>query len=363
MSDAVILGAGFSRSISDLMPLAEDLAKQLSRPDSEQSEEPDNALLQSGQDLERWLSYLADYQPFLTPAENWRNKGRFSVSANVIQQAVAASESKAMLQPPPAWLTTLVSHFHNTGTDVVTFNYDTLIERAATKALRDAFSRHDKTLSRCAPRFRGQRFRQLAPSHWDNPGEDYPLPLIPSFRLLKLHGSLDTWWAPGDSTGETVTREHQFSWGQYDRRSGDPDHAPAGKEVFITPPTVTKAPYYQNPVIRQIWRDAFEALTQAQRIYIVGYSLPVADTVVANLVSHSLAVRNIQAQVEVVDISPETVKDRLRTLGIGGHRIDCFTISPEADIGLGPWIDRFVGDSQVELLPPDEPQGWRSPVL
>lgn len=358
MTDTFILGAGFSKAISAAMPLADDLVREIAREDSEQAEEPDNILLKGGPDLERWLSYLSEDQPFLNSVHNMRNRSRFFAATGQIGSYLSAAQHKAMESSPPRWLIQFAKYLHVGRRSVVTFNYDTLLERAAVSALRSSLPRE---YERCAPAFHAARVRARIPSQWDNPGEDYPLPLIPSFRLMKLHGSLDVWWAPGDSTGETVVRDHCVDWGQVTQFDWDPDVRPAGKEVFITPPTVTKDVYYQNPVIRQIWADAFDAMGSASRVFLVGYSLPLADTVVANLISQSLVVDNPEVQISVVDVSPGQVVDRLAALGVERERVSTFESSTDPDVSLGRWVESLTGREEILIYPPgDVSSSYRS---
>lgn len=351
MTDTFVLGAGFSKAISAAMPLADDLVREIAREDSEQAEEPDNVLLRGGPDLERWLSYLSEDQPFLNPVHNMRNRSRFFAATAQIRSYLSAAQDEAVKARPTWWLIQFAKYLHVGQRSVVTFNYDTLLERATVSALRSSLPRE---YERCAPAFHAARVRARIPSQWDNPRQDYPLPLIPSFRLMKLHGSLDVWWAPGDSTGETVVRDHCVDWAQVSHYGGDPDIQPAGKEVFITPPTVTKSIYYQNPVIRQIWLDAFDAMSSASRVFLVGYSLPLADTVVANLISHSLVVDNPEVQVCVVDVSPEQVVDRLAALGVERRRISTFESSTDPDVSLRRWVESLTGQEEIAIYPPDD---------
>jgi hypothetical protein len=56
-----------------------------------------------------------------------------------------------------------------------------------------------------------------------------------------------------------------------------------GRERFIIPPLSTKGSYYRNPLTRELWQQAHRTLSRATRISLVGYSMPPADLVMANM--------------------------------------------------------------------------------
>jgi hypothetical protein len=102
-----------------------------------------------------------------------------------------------------------------------------------------------------------------------------------TFRLLKLHGSLDWWAVPKDVSGATLNREETY--GTFERPAELTDEERHrtlhGRERFIIPPLSLKGTYYRNPLTRELWRQADQALHRATRISIVGYSIPPADFV------------------------------------------------------------------------------------
>jgi len=86
-----------------------------------------------------------------------------------------------------------------------------------------------------------------------------------------------------------------------------------GREPFIVPPSATKSGYYRNPLTRELWRTAFEALHAAGRISLVGYSLPPADLVMSGMLAS--AIRGRDVPIEVVNPCPEGPSERLLGLG------------------------------------------------
>jgi hypothetical protein len=150
-------------------------------------------------------------------------------------------------------------------------------------------------------------------------------PLCRTFTLLKLHGSLDWWAVPNDTSGGTLTRE--------DTRPvfGSPGEMPVeqrqrelpGRERFIIPPLSTKGSYYRNPLTRELWQQAHRTLSRATRISLVGYSMPPADLVMANMLRPALNTPGIK--VDVVNPEPDTLVERLIGLGLGADAIEVTT--------------------------------------
>jgi hypothetical protein len=61
-----------------------------------------------------------------------------------------------------------------------------------------------------------------------------------------------------------------------------------GRVPFVVPPSAVKSPYYRNPITREIWLQAAESLRQADRVFVVGYSLPPTDLTFAGMLTDAL---------------------------------------------------------------------------
>jgi hypothetical protein len=262
--------------------------------------------------FESWLSLLADDQPQLTEAENLDNAARFAGLRDAIAVLLLEAEVAAISPPAPAWLYEFVSALHEEQATVITLNYDTLVETAvASHSLWDPITR-GRVLARDV-------LRDLPPL--PNTGMRLAGPLAVTFKLIKLHGSLDWWAVPGDLSGATLNREESHS--VFEKPSGisveGRQQQLPGRERFIIPPLSTKSSYYRNPLTRELWQQANEALRTADRISIVGYSLPVADAVMANMLRIALAGRPVV--VDVINPYPEEIVQRLIGFGVEAHQI------------------------------------------
>ena len=125
MSDVFLLGAGFSRAVSDHMPDLEGMSKILSdRVDYP----PSVAGLTSN--VEHLMTYLSQSQPWLGEPDNLENRAAFLRVTREIGSLLEERTREAVKKPCPGFLKTLVNYWHETQAVVITLNYDTLIERA-----------------------------------------------------------------------------------------------------------------------------------------------------------------------------------------------------------------------------------------
>ena len=335
-SEVAILGAGFSRAISAHLPLANELGEhaydraQLRAPNLFGS----RPAFTDDYPFETWLSVLAEDQPYLDEGENRLNAARFAKLAQSIVEVLDERQALALSAAGPPWLYSLVSAFQQRETTVITFNYDTLFEVAINSTylgppeIEGALPRGFEDVGFIPPALKAPR---VSPE--DVIGSEPPLSAVPrlpeaTIRLLKLHGSLGWWWVPNDASGATLVREAIASTFEHPVQLTDKkEHRTlAGREPFIVPPLAAKSPYYRNPLTRQLWRDAFEAMRRADRISFIGYSLPRTDLVMGAMVDSSL--RGRETHVDIVDFSPDVIAARLVSLGgpeRESDRLACFS--------------------------------------
>jgi hypothetical protein len=322
--EVLILGAGFSRNLSQHFPCTDQLGTAVAAAAG-----IDAALLpargfEEG-NFETWLSQLAEDQPYLSEAENFHNRARFMDVTRAIVTTLRARELKAFKGDAPSWLYKLLSVAHYRRPTVITLNYDTVIEVGLEShhltttddpVGPDRFPAEggqpgigaDDVLANFPP-----RIRSSLPARGVS-FNGVPIPIARSFRLLKLHGSLDWFWASGDLTGETLRRTTVTN--RFTEPLDDPDlrrEEVEGLDPFIVPPTATKSPYYSNLRTRWLWRQAAEVLRAADRIALLGYSLPPADLVMSGMLEE--AARRTSVLIEVVDRDPSVPTERLRKLG------------------------------------------------
>jgi hypothetical protein len=341
--DVVVLGAGFSKAVFEEMPLTNDLGKEaVERARARHGDEIrlPAVTFSTENSFESLLSLWSEDQPHLTEPENRANSARFAALSQAVAETLDEAQDVAFRRTAPAWLYELLTVFWLCETVVITLNYDTIVETAVeTHWLEE--QRHSK----------GATFLSLVRSHVlaadllrDRPlvppmadGGERPF-IVPTMKLLKLHGSIDWWWVPGDMTGTSLAREGVYG------QIGNPvrltkaqrEQQLPGRERFIVPPLATKTSYYRNPLTRQLWQEAYGAIQRAARVALLGYSLPVTDFVIAGMVRSGLGDRNVR--LEVADLDPDGPAQRLAGLASSVEE---------------PEISKFRGRSALELYAAD----------
>ena len=122
-----LLGAGFSKAVSPAMPVMPELAAQV----LDELGLDEKMLRPFNGDLESWLSFLSSPQPWLTEAENLRNRASYFDVSSAIFTVINQDEQVALSQPAPIWLQRLVWTMSEQSAVVLTLNYDLLLERVA----------------------------------------------------------------------------------------------------------------------------------------------------------------------------------------------------------------------------------------
>jgi hypothetical protein len=301
MKTAIILGAGFSRALSKRMPLVNELGEAILKRTGRIRQ------LSVGGDFEMLLSRLAEWQPDLRDDRNYQNRMLFHEITKTLHSIMTEREAETLRGKPPWWLLRLLGIAHVCRMTLITFNYDTLIEHAVNAYVLYDWEARIHVLAEHIL----NRTPILAPGTVGPGTGREPR----TFRLAKLHGSLDTFWVPSDRSGATINRQPLGRWGnpiQLDELSRS-RYFP-GRSPFIVPPAAAKSTFYDNPISRELWQTAAEALRIADQVAIVGYSLPLTDLVTSGMLAETLGDREVE--VDVVNCDPRDVVNRLRFLGV-----------------------------------------------
>ena len=271
MTDVLLLGAGFSKAISSHMPLLEELSAELKDKIEEYNVPGDN--------VEHWMTYLSQTHPWLSESENLKNRALFLDVTQNIKDIISRQTETTIREATecPSWLRNFMQFCVDRKLNIITLNYDTLLESAA----------------------------QLAVVEKDNRGnvetfqldDIYPVPMTPgnkrrasiflpygeevdSLKLFKLHGSVN-WFYSGvlTSTGETIYYSGVKKWTskRVSISENEVEKFLSDKVPLIVPPTIEKASFFQHETIRAIWWLAGQAIQSAKRLVCIGYSLPEAD--------------------------------------------------------------------------------------
>lgn len=156
---------------------------------------------------------------------------------------------------------------------LLSLNYDTILDRA----LRGGGYEPDYGFARL----------DLAEPAAQSAPRPFGAPAIP---LLKLHGSLNWARCPACDRIELLTHPGlQATCDQPAAPRACPRCGGHSLDRILISPTWLKR--YTATQLRHVWDLAFEALTRAERITLIGYSLPPQDVAVAQLLRRALLAR------------------------------------------------------------------------
>lgn len=183
----------------------------------------------------------------------------------------------------PPWLSDLIQYWHDARSTVLSFNYDTLIEKAYTASSLfhdtsiDTFAHQDLYAVFVEPIIS----RSSAFGQWTEHS---------TFRLAKLHGSINWYYSGRNAYFPELVYDvgitHGWKSGQRDLRDQNASLM-MDKVPLIVPPTSSKSGFFNNETIRANWSFARQALHSASRVYCLGYSLPQTDLIVRSLLTAS----------------------------------------------------------------------------
>src|ERR1035437_9004447 len=311
-ADVFILGARFSKAIHESMPLLRELsAPVLDRLRTNGSDASTVPFI--NENIELAMTFLAERHAWLSEADYLRNRALSLDMAAAIAQELSARTQAVLraLQTCPAPLLRLVHWWHKRQAVIISFNYDTLVERA--------FS--------CIETAHGSFFEDhlMPPSLFAPTGTLGFGTTGQTASLLKLHGSLN-WFYSGRPSyfGEQMHHLHTGGWSADDFAESSYE----GRVPLVVPPLATKGSYFEHEGIRHLWSTAAMAIRSARRIFCICYSLPGTDLPVRFLLK-SNALRD-QTPLLLVDTNPN-IAAAYRELSLSHLTID----------------DRYVGDNPL----------------
>ncbi|MCQ4635847.1 SIR2 family protein [Anaerovorax odorimutans] len=106
-------------------------------------------------------------------------------------------------------------------------------------------------------------------------------------RLLKLHGSMNWLYCPGCGRIQATGAAEISANNLLDFSAHKCENCGSVQTSVIIPPTYFKNFVQYGDNIRRVWENAYEALSQADRIIICGYSFPHADIHIKTLLKKS----------------------------------------------------------------------------
>ena len=312
MVDVFILGAGFSKAVSAAMPTMKELSREVIAKLESSPFPIQDTLYAMGENVELWMTYLSQPQPWLSEEHHYRNLALAAEIRRHICDVINTRTKAATKSIFPDWLVSLVNHWDENRAIVLTLNYDTLVE----------------SVSYVLPSKRREEFliESIYPPYFANilsrSGEGTQGRVRPeTFSYYKLHGSTNLYYSGRNNFyGETLFFSKVPPWGNEDSDYESSERVLSrDKEVLIIPPVTDKLTYFNNETVRRLWREASEELYAASRVFVIGYSLPPADLGMTFFLQHSQPSEN--TVVYIVDEAPgvvthyEKVLPKLRVMG------------------------------------------------
>lgn len=304
-----LLGAGFSKAISDSMPVMTDLAEMV-MPQLDMTIEE---LAPFGHDLEQWLSFLANPQPWLAESQNLKNRAIFLDASQAIYTTIRSAEERALQVACPSWLRGLVDELSDVKASVLTFNYDLLLERAALTAGR-AKSFSELYVAPVLDRRRPGTARWLSVGQSDRS----------VFELYKLHGSTNWLTQASSSVGTSsglFTDQDRGFWSGGGGRTDSPQARYSDLSRMVVPPVSTKDSFYANDALNAQWKMAANRLSECVELVICGYSFPATDYSTRALIRTKLS---DAARVIVIDPTDDVFERVFNLLGGTGRELQRF---------------------------------------
>ncbi|MDD5279041.1 SIR2 family protein [Acidithiobacillus sp.] len=298
MKTVYILGAGFSCDAG--LPLSYDFLDRMEnvRPLYQLGKTPPSLnvpmdelfLFRSQRDklfdkslinnVEFWLS-LVSARSLGNVATRGFNKYKMQIA---IAQTIAYYVDIATQSVKTSYVISFVKNVVKYGDQLITLNYDDLIERAC-----------DQVVKPYKYGFVGQVIGGAFKVDMSNYNEQM-LDVnenISSIPIYKLHGSYN--WMTKQEDVQVISDMQRFfanqefwttnEWTRYG--------------FVIEPPTIDKI--YSGHILTRVWNRTFESLVSASHIVVIGYSFPENDGYVKYLLMASLADNNFLKDVTIVD--------------------------------------------------------------
>ena len=337
MSDTFLLGAGFSKAICETMPTMRELYKLLEPLSGTEDGFSTQAYEFASGNVETLLSYYAIPSPHDDTVEVLLKQRVTALLEKRIGELLQRLEEEGAEHGLNCNGKKLVSQWHEQRSHVLTTNYDTLVERIAEQVgyTTESGDRGELSYSDLYPI---PVTIALARDGIAVVASNYP----ETFTLYKLHGST-TWYK---SMTETNFDPIYGVW-----------HAPleqsryrkfiADKRRFIVPPVYDKSSLLRHESIRSLWGQARNnALQQADKLYVIGYSLPETDAAMHALLwegaRSSRSASKGKKPLFVVDIDTKVSERFAEKLGPYYDVKDCYAGDSGA---FDAFVYDYVGDT------------------
>ena len=202
MNDVFILGAGFSKAIHSGMSTLADLTDEVNRRFGGTEGSLPQPLMELENNIEVWITYLSQRQPWLTEYENGSNKSLASHIRDQIGTVIEEHTARASQIEAPPWLNRLIGSWHREQATIITLDYDTLVERASKQV--QATEKVNQILeAQLYPPYFSDVEARSGSGLWDGDS-------LMTFSFLKLHGSINWYYTGSNNVMECDGRNSRY---------------------------------------------------------------------------------------------------------------------------------------------------------
>ena len=278
---AYIIGSGFSKdllNIPTLLGLSKDILDYLKSVAQEgRNHYPEvrdyiqrHIPQDIQQNIEHLMTVLRGRSPWFNHNDEVSRKSCFGTIVEVVAELIDEKQTEGFGSSHYNYesldtLGKLINQWKEQRATVITFNYDTVVE---TKGKDLIESDNQNFLKRI---YVGPftNLIQRTSGVMDMWGLNY-------FFLIKLHGSIN-WYYSGN---ENFSGEPIYFDPLLDNKSQQLAFIAENKadlQPLIIPPLTQKDSFLDHSLLRYQWREAFKGIVQADRIFVIGYSLPATN--------------------------------------------------------------------------------------
>lgn len=298
-SDVFFLGAGFSKAINNKYPTLKDLSKEIR--DNYGAEKVSVTMHLHNEvpdcykkDIELLLTFLYSNLPYKTDVQISTNEALYKDITNKIAKYFNKKSQETNLQECLNKTSSLIEYIIKSRCTCVTLNYDTLLEQLLNAYTLQGNKTIDFDSLYNAPLSLLTASGRIKIHYLGNP-DSMNRNELPD--IIKLHGSLN--WGVVSNNSDTV----------YYVAEDDEEYKKSHLQTYIIPPVLDKTNSYSNHVIKAIWKRAFEKLSNADNIYIYGFSFPPTDLSVRFLLQSALSNNHKNPTIFVINTSDALKKE------------------------------------------------------
>jgi len=270
--DVFFFGSGFSKSLINAYPTLNDLSKYIKEKLSYEKgsvklhfeNEVPNSFHDNVEDL---LTYLSSRLPYKTDVQILADETLYKdITSKLAKYFYYLREQYSTYYTAENDNKIFAKYILENKCTCITLNYDLVLEDLLYKNTSKEYQRANSNYS-VFYKIPIVALNNRVPTGYGCLAEyetDFHRTEMP--EIIKLHGSIN-WLSVGQSNTDTI----------YSAIGNEKEYLKTDLNTFIVPPVLDKQSQYNNIILRALWKRAFNAIENAENIYIYGFSFPSTD--------------------------------------------------------------------------------------